>query len=456
MTKTKTWMVAGIAAAAFSLPLQAKVPPEKAAELGGPELTCMGAERAGSDSGVAEYTGKFQGTWPGAHSNKGWQAGPYADEKPLFTITAANMAEYADRLTEGQKALLKKYPDSYRMPVYESHRDFKFRDWVCDVVKKNALEAEITDGGLGITGTTGAPPFPFAANGLEAIWNVINPHRAYSEKTVMDIADVYANGNIAWGRAIFKTLNPGNNPVANKRGSYASKINAYFFQSFLLPDREKGFTAVGYQPNNFKGDATQSWQYLPGIRRVRKAPEVGFDYPVPPAGLRTVDDDYVFNGSPERYTWKLIGKKETYVPYHNFKFNDPSLSYDELIKPNTVNPDYLRYELHRTWVIEGYLKDDVRHIYKKRRLYADEDTWIAVWADNYDNREELWRVAFVAYFFSPQSQTFHRGASFYHDLTSGAYEATYLTNERGDDWWDLNVKMNPQEFSPEAAARAGH
>ena len=95
---------------------------------------------------------------------------------------------------------------------------------------------------------------------------------------------------------------------------------------------------------------------------MRKAPEVGFDYPVPPSGLRTVDDDYLFNGSPERYTWTLVGKKEMLVPYHNFEFNSPNLTYEELIQPGTVNADYLRYELHRVWIIEGNLKEGVHSI----------------------------------------------------------------------------------------------
>ncbi len=432
----------------------AKVSAEKAAELGGDRLTCMGAERAGSDSGIPDYNGTWVGKWPGLTKPHGYEPGPYADEKPLFTITAQNMAQYEDKLTEGQKALLKQYPDSYRMNIYASHRDFGFRDWVCDTVKKNAVSAEVIDDGLGVRGTGGAIPFPFPENGTEAVWNIINPHRAWSEKAVCDIADVYANGSIAWGRNKFMTLNLMNDP--NERRPYTEKINAYFFTSYLLPERDKGFTGVGFQPNNFKTDATQAWQYQPGIRRVRQAPEVCCDYPVPPAGLRTVDDDYVFNGSPERYTWKLVGKKEMYVPYHNFKVNDPAVSYKDLIKPNTINPDYVRYELHRVWIVEGYLRDGFRHIYSKRRLYADEDTWLALWADNYDARGQLWRTAFVNYFYSQESAAFHRGASIYHDLTAKAYEAGYLVNERGEDWWRINMPLSPALFSPQAAARAGH
>jgi len=433
---------------------QAKVSVDEAAKLGNDEFTCYGAERAGTDSGVAEYTGQWFKTWPGLKSKYGYEPGPYADEKLLFSITAENFSEHETHLTEGQIGLLEKYPETFRMDVYPSHRDFKFADWVCDVVAKNAVEAEITDDGLGVTGTTGAPPFPFPKNGSEAIWNVINPHRPWTDKVILDTADVYENGTIAWGQAELKVLAPGQNPKPNKRGSYADPIAGYFFYRTILPTRSAGDIAVGYQPNNYKNDATQAWAYQPGLRRVRKAPEVGFDYPVPPAGLRTTDDDTGFNGSPERYNWKLVGKREIYVPYNNYRVNDPAVSYKELITPNSINPDYLRYEMHRVWVIEADVKEGFRHIYKRRRLYVDEDSWLTLMADAYDQQDQLWRVSMILFFYSQESGNFHRGVSLYHDLTSGAYEATYLVNE-SKLWWRLNTPMRKQEFSPEAAARAG-
>lgn len=452
-----------VAMAAFALgatallaatPAFAKVSAEKAAELDGPKFTCVGAEKGPSASGIPAFTGKWVGTWPGQTKPFGYEPGPYKDEKPSFTITNENQAKYADKMTEGQKALMKKYPQSFRMNVYPSHRDFGFAPWACETAKKNAVTAEIVSGGLGISGTSGAIPFPFPASGLEAVWNVINPHRASTEEVVTDIADVYSNGSVAWGRNKFMTYNPGNDP--NKRGSFRDKLNAYFYSSYFLPERDKGFTAVGIQPNDFTKEGTASWQYSPGIRRVRQAPEVGFDFPVPPAGLRTVDDDYGFNGSPERYTWKLIGKKEFYVPFHNFKINDPAVKYSDLIKPNTINPDYVRYELHRVWVIEGNLKSGVRHIYARRTLYAHEDTWGVTWTDTYDGRGQLYRANFINFFYSQESKAFHRGVSVFHDLSSGAYEAGYLVNERGKDWWRINQPMKPAQFSPEAAARGGH
>ena len=183
---------------------------------------------------------------------------------------------------------------------------------------------------------------------------------------------------------------------------------------------------------------------------------MGTDYAVPPAGLHTVDDESQFNGTPQHYEWKLLGKREMLVPYHNFRINDPALKYDALIKPGTVNPDYVRYELHRVWVIEGKLKPGLRHVYGRRVLYADEDTWLPLWADNYDMRAQLFRTSFVNWFYSQESSTFHRGVTVYHDLSSGAYEATYLVNQAGAGWWRLNQKFPLSMFTPEAAARGGH
>lgn len=433
-------------------PALAAATAEEIAKLGGDELTCMGAERAGSEKGVAEYTGKWYKKWDDSLPDHGYVPSPYDDEKPLFTITASNHQEYAENLTAGQIGMFEKYPNTFKMHIYPSHRDFRFADWACETVKKNAKEAKIIESGLGLEGHSGGHPFPFPKNGSEAIWNVIKPHRAYTEKVTYDIADVYENGTIAWGQNEFKTMNPGNHP--EKRPPLDSEIDGYFFVKTILPARAAGEVAVGFQPNNYDGNATQAWQYQPGIRRVRKAPEVGFDYPVPPAGLRTVDDDYIFNGSPERYNWKLVGKKEIFAPYHTNRINDPAVKYAQLITPNTINPEYMRYELHRMWVIEADLKDGVRHIYKKRRIYADEDGWLAYLSESYDQQDKLWRVNWVNYYYSQESGTFHRTVSLYHNLTSGAYEATYLSNE-SKDWWRINTPMKKQEFSPQAAERAG-
>lgn len=439
----------------MSEPAWSKVAEDKAAELDGPRFTCMGAERAASASGVAAYTGQYLGSWPGMKKRHGYEPGPYASERRLFTINAQNMAQYADKLTEGQKALLQKYPQSYAIHVYPSHRDFRLPDSVCEGTKLNATTAEVIHDGKGVAGVGGAVPFPFPQSGLEAIWNAITAYRPWSEAVTSDSAAVYANGASTWGRSKFIVMVPGGG--SGKRSSLQDKIAAYFYISYLLPERDRGNVAVGFQANDFSESNINSWQYMPGTRRVRQAPEVGFDYPVPPAGLHTSDEDSLYNGSPERYNWKIVGKKELYVPYNNFRINDPALKYSELVKPNTLNPEYMRYELHRMWVIEGTLKPGLRHVYSKRVLYADEDSWLLLWADNYDARGSFWRTSLVNYTYSQEASAFHRGVSVYHDLNSAAYEAIYLVNERSEaEWWRLNQKYPLSMFTPEAAARSGH
>jgi uncharacterized protein DUF1329 len=448
-------LAAALVVLAVGSTVQAKVSPDKAAELDGPRLTCSGAERAGTADGIPSYTGKYKGTWPGVKKPYGFEPGPYADEKSLFSITPQNMAKYADKLTDGEKAMFVKYPQTFRMDIYPSHRDFAPLDWVCERTKKNAVSSDIVHDGRGITGIGGGFVFPIPQSGLEAVWTIANAAKVWTESCVCDIADVYADGKVSWGREKFRVMSVMND--FHRTTSFADPISAYFYSGFLLPEREKGFVAVGWQPNDFSVASTTSWQYLPGTRRVRQAPEIGFDYPVPPANFRTVDDDYGFNGSPERFTWKIVGKREYYVPYDNFRINDTSLKYKDIVKQGTVNPDYMRYELHRVWVVEGTLKPGVRHIYGKRVLYADEDNWLCLLADNYDARGLLWRMSLITYHYSQESGTWHRGLALYHDLTAGTYEADHLSNEDSEkDWWRLNQPMSSSEFTPTAASQGGH
>lgn len=422
--------------------------------LGGDELTCIGAERAGNEDGtIPEFSGRWTEDWPGMGDPSTYEPGPYADEAPLFTITADNYQEYADKLTDGQKALFESYPERFRMPVYPTHRDFAYPQWRCDVVKHNAEHAELVSNGLGFTGTTGGIPFPFPQSGLEAQTNMQNPHRAWTEEAIQDQAVVYPNGRIAEGRVHYYILSVVNHP--EERGSNQDLIDSYFRVETLQPARNRGEINLGWTPNDNSNDR-QAWFYSPGTRRVRQAPEFGFDTPQGTGGFRTVDDDRLFNGSPERYNWELLGKKEVYLPYNAFKINDPELSYDEPLTPETINPDYMRYELRRVWVIEATVKDDHRHIYARRKFYVDEDSWHALWADNFDRRDNLWRASLQTYFWAPQIPGYHAGVAVFHDLNANAYLADRLVNNSGM-WWRLNEgDIDEDMFAPSAATRTGH
>lgn len=148
---------------------------EKAAQLKS-TLTPFGAERAGNADGSIPawdggYTTPIPGTVPGQSAPD-----PFAADKPLFSITANNMAQYADKLTDGTKALLKKYPDTFRVDVFPTRRTAAAPQRVYDGTFANATRCKLLDGGdTGLIPEAkfcaGGVPFPIPNNGSEAMWN---------------------------------------------------------------------------------------------------------------------------------------------------------------------------------------------------------------------------------------------------------------------------------------------
>ncbi|MDH1252590.1 UNVERIFIED_CONTAM: DUF1329 domain-containing protein [Comamonas sp. A-3] len=442
----------------FAGSVWAKATPDELARLG-KSLTCTGGEKAGTASGVPEFTGKWLGTPPGIQYNP--HAGqhpvdPYAGEKPLLTITAENLAQHAERLSEGQKAMFAKYPRTYRIPVYQGHRDFRFSDAVCAAARKNAQDAVMNADGQGTTGAVkGALPFPFPRNGLELAFNNLLPSRAFTEHTLRDNANVLADGSIVWGRADNRAFSQVNDPA--NAGQPLSSPMSQGMNAVKLPEREKGGVSVVSEPVEFGKEKRLGWSYDPGTRRVRQIPEYGFDQPLSGTGGKlTIDSDRLFNGSPERYNWKSLGKKEVYVPANAYKIHASNVKYADLLKPGHENPDYMRYELRRVWVLEASLKDGYRHMFGKRVLFLDEDTGQALMSDYYDARGQLWLQAVVNHYYAFDARIWHAGTSFYHDLNSGGYVAYNLFQERPQGPVLNKGNMTAAMFTPEAARNAGN
>jgi hypothetical protein len=436
----------------------AKVPAAEADKLG-KELTCVGAEKAASkDGSIPEFSGKWLGTPPGIkytpHVGQ-HPVDPYAGEKPLLSITAENMGKYAERLSEGQKALFAKFPKTFRMDVYPTHRDFRYPDFVCDAAKKNALNAEVSDGGLGIKGgVKGAVPFPIPKDGNEALANNTFPYRAFTEELTRDLANVQSSGAISWGRAVNLNLNLVTGAAV--AGQPLEGVMAYSRNQTLLPERDKGSLTHSEEPVNFAKGKRLAWNYDPGTRRVRQLPEYGFDQPMGGTGGKmTIDSDRLFNGAPERYDWKLVGKREMYVPANAYKLHGKTVKYADLLKPGVPNPDFIRWELRRVWVVEGKLKNNYRHLYGKRALFLDEDTWQAAMSDIYDTRGTLWQYAYINHYYAFDIEGWHSGSAFYHDLNSGGYVGFTLFQEREKGPVLNSGNLKRDMFTPEAARSAG-
>ncbi len=421
---THTWLRTTLAVALLgsSLALQAKVSNEEAARLG-QDLTPMGAEKAGNaDGSIPAWSGKWRGLPPGL---KFGGAGtpypdPYADEKPLFTITAQNMDQYAANLTDGQKALFKRYPDSFKMPVYPSHRDFRVDEFTEQTIKKNAVNAELANEGNDAVNAFGASPFPIPKNGNELIFNHTMQGRAKTEEAVYQQAVVYPDKNKVTEKVDYKIFSVWSDP--QKTLETSGGILSNFLLTTLEPVRKKGEIVVGHEFIKATAEPRQAWQYTPGQRRVRRAPTVGYDSPSGAGGFRVYDEDRLFNGAPDRYDWAIVGKKEFYIPYNNYKIDEPNVNVDQILNATGhINPDLMRYEKHRVWVLQGTLKPNARHIYAKRVIYLDEDSWAATLADNYDSRGQLWRTNMQTSIYAFDIQRFHARLGVYHDLIAGSY-----------------------------------
>lgn len=419
----------------------------------GNELTCTGSEKAGNRDGtIPEFSGKWTGVPPGVNYKgaSNTYPDPYASEKPLFVITAKTMQSYADKLSEGQKALFKKYPDTFQIPVYPTHRDFGYVSAVCKIAKENAAKAELEGGGAGLNAINGAPPFPIPKNGLELLWNHQLAGSVHTYRGLQDQAVVYPNGEIAWGRVQFEVFLPA---FAPNTQSKTDGVYAHFKTRTILPERQKGEIVVGEEHYNHQKTPRVGYMYNPGTRRVRQLPAYGFDMPQGPGGFRTIDDDRLFNGSPERYDWKILGKKEMVVPWNAYRIQQSTVKYADLLKPNHVNPEYMRYELRRVWVLEAKLKDGYRHQYARRVMYLDEDSWNGMMADNYDMRGQLWRFAMVNYFYAYDAGLYINSTSIYHDLNSGAYMTDKMTNQQAPV---INAGgVTQANFTPDSARMEG-
>ncbi|MGD2030862.1 MAG: DUF1329 domain-containing protein [Gammaproteobacteria bacterium] len=421
------------------------------------DLTPLGAIRAGNEAGtIPAWEGGIKSPadagFPDFKSG-GHHPDPFAADQVQYTVNAANMAQYADILSEGHKALLQAYPDTYFMNVYPTRRSAAYPDRIYDAIKRNAPTARLTDDGNGFTGAIEGIPFPIPENGLEAIWNHIVRWRADEGTRAIGQAPVTREGSYTLVKFIDNYLGVYGMPGMTEEE--LDNVIIYFKQRVVSPARLAGEVLLVHETLDQSKEHRRAWIYNPGQRRVRRAPNVAFDNPRTASdGLATSDQLDLFNGSPERYNWTLVGRKEILVPYNSYKLHSNQLKYSEILKPLHINQEYVRYELHRVWVVDAVLKEGTRHVYKRRTFYIDEDSWQTLAVDCYDNRDELWRVQegyALNYYDQPNLWTTLETTM---DLQSGRYLAISLNNEEPITY-DFSVKVTLDDFSPGSLRRAG-
>jgi len=440
-----------LATALPSMPAAAKVTAEEAARLTG-DLTPMGAIRAGNADGtIPDWTGGI--TTPPA----GFQIGdrhpdPFAGEEPRFVIDSSNVGQYADRLTAGHRAMFDRYPNSWRMAVYPTHRTASYPQRIYDRAIANATTAELVPGGNGVTGAAEAIPFPIPQNGLEAIWNHLLRYRGGDlTRTVGQVAPTPG------GDYTFVNIEESIHWLYQKEGATLDSINnqlAFFLQEVTAPARLAGTILLVHESLNQVAEPRNAWTYNPGQRRVRRAPNIAYDNPGTASdGQRTTDDFDMFNGAPDRYDWELVGRKELIVPYNAYRLHSGDLDVDDIVSAGHLNPEHLRYELHRVWVVEATLKPGTSHIYARRTFYLDEDSWQIVAVDNYDARGDIWRVGEAHTINHYEIPMVWDTMLAFYDLQNGRYLALGLDNDRPP--YDFDVEFDADDFTPQALRRLG-
>jgi len=417
-------------ALAFSQYCFAAVSVEEAALLK-TTLTPVGAERAGNKDGTIP-------AWEGGitHAPPGYKSGdlrpdPFKGEKKLFSINAQNMSQYENNLAEGTKYLMQKYPD-FRIDVYPTHRTAALPQWVYDAIYKNALNANLSEDGYCVRNAYNGIPFPIPKSGNEAIFNHMLAFQGISCELLFRNYVITSRGKPTM---VVEAHNDYQYPYYNRDMPYEEwkKSDGRYFLLRVMqyaPPFKAGECLIWWDPVDMYNSKRKAWQYLTGQRRVRRAPAIAYDTPdFVSSGQNYFDEIWVFNGAIDRYDWKLVGKKEMYIPYN---CNDYYAHKDMEVIGNGVqyiDPDHVRWELHRVWVVEANLAEGKRHVVAKRRIYIDEDSWYAILYDGWDGKGNLWRYTQAIPLIVWELPAIYPITFGVHDLLTGTRTVTNQINE---------------------------
>ena len=441
-----------------SSPVVIPVPGELPASLderpsiAGGVLTPVGAESAANKAGTipAWDGGLTQARWPA-----GFKAGerlkdPYPEDKPLFTITGANVREHESKLVAAHRALLAKYP-SYKLPVYPTRRSVAYPQAIYDASQSNKGKAKL----IGSDALSGAKlGFPFAEpqNGVEVMWNHRTRYRGDTVAGEVGSAVVGPSGVVLEGVGSLKVLFRYGH-VKSPADIDKENIIVYGVTTFGQSARSAEFVVLFHETANSIKKSRGIWVLLTKIGRMLRIPPVGYDQPlVGTDGLAYIDMIDMYNGAFDRYVWKLTGKRELYIPYNSFRLNDGRYKNAQLLTPGHFNPEGTRYELHRVWVIEAAERAGSKHSFGKRVFYVDEDTWNVALVENYDREGRLWRFQeghLLPFYDSQSANTF---PSLTYDLKDGRYLAERLMSEVPP--LRFNGPLDDQDFLPAAVKRS--
>jgi len=426
---------------------QAKVNAEQAQQLK-QALTPVGAERAGNAEGTIPTWQAGQIEYPpikpGMH-----HPNPFADDQPRLVINAANMSAHQSKLSAAHQLMLQRYPD-FQLKVYPTRRTATYPQRVYDAVYQNALHAELVEGGEGVIQATTSSPFPIPANAHEVMWNHKLRYRGEAVQTHSGSAVVDSKGRYTLRKTDTLIKFMYSDPQRDQRSQ--DELAIMLLGSTTAPPKLAGNKLLVHEFINAMKEPRKSWIHLSGQRRTRRAPDIAYDAPVLISdSIALVDNTDMFSGAMDRFDWTLKGKRELFVPYNAYALHSDQRQYDELLTATHLNPEVLRYELHRVWVVEATLKKGFRHRYGKRVFYIDEDSWQVALLEQYDGKGNLMSLAEghpINYYEKP---LFWYTVEVIYDLEKGIYYASGLDNQ--EKMYDFSVNPNSSYFAPATLSR---
>ncbi|MCY1267169.1 hypothetical protein D9M68_170240 [compost metagenome] len=422
----------------------------------GSKYTPWGAEMAGNtDGSIPAYSGPIKAPASYDPGKPGVRPDPFAHEKPLFSITGQNMAQYADKLSEGIRTMLQKYP-SYRLDVYPSHRTASYPQYFLDNTRKNATSCRTRDDELALDNCYGGVPFPFPKTGNEVMWNRLLKFDQYAFQTDGFTSSVVDSrgGRTVTGVAKMYIQYPIFDPKRTEPIA-ADDLYEMLRIDFTDPARKNGEKLIVHDSIDMARIGRRAWQYLPGQRRVKLSPDIAYDTPSPTGGgVAVVDESAVFYGALDRYDFKLLGKKEMFIPYNAYRIGDPSVCPDNVAEgtKNHLNPDCMRWELHRVWAVEATLKEGKRHVYPRRVFFWDEDLPGVGIGDAYDATGKIYRVSHSIPITNYESVGHKTDEMVTYDLNTGAYCRQQNSTMAGG-WYATEPR--PNTFFSSAALTGG-
>ncbi|PWC34466.1 hypothetical protein TSO352_18560 [Azospirillum sp. TSO35-2] len=412
----------------------------------GEELTPFGAVRAGNRTrAIPPWTGGLT-TAPRGYVPDRPMVDPYLEDVRWFTVGAADVERYKVRLTAGQQALLEKHPQSFELALFPSHRSAAAPQRVYDATLANAGRAALGENGLALRNASVGVPFPIPANGVQAMWNHKLRWRGTSlSRTSLTVLPTQG--------ALSRTRLREEFACPYAAGDEASPPLLYR-RTILEPKEQAGTTLLIHGTLDPIGARSLAWAREGERGRVTRAPGFAYDTPDPVTdGICTADMLDMFSGALDRFDFTLVTRREMYVPYNAYRLGNPSLALKDFLWPGHPNPQFLRYEMHRVWVVDARLKPNFKHSLPDRTYYLDEDSWQIVMAEHYNGKGELQRYSEVHGVAHWQVPVYAPAVEFTFDLTADRYVARGVDNGLPPPVFDAPIK--PDDFTPESLARRG-